>query len=770
MDFSKFLAEDFDVKEWINAAFRTGPKEATAGTADSHAATLVMKLQLFIQEVNHAVEETSHQALQNMPKVLRDVEALKQEASFLKEQMILVKEDIKKFEQDTSQSMQVLVEIDQVKSRMHLAAESLQEADKWSTLSADIEETFKTQDIAVISAKLTGLQNSLMMLVDTPDYSEKCVHLEALKNRLEALASPQIVAVFTSQSIDQSKMFVKVFTEIDRMPQLLAYYYKCHKAQLLATWQELCQSDLPLDRQLTRFYDALLGAWHTQIQWSTQVFKNPHEVVTVLLIQTLGALLPTLPDCLSSGVERAGPELGLLKLLEFYDATAHFAQGLEMAQLSRPHEYNLVKVTELVEAVYGPYKPYQLKYGDMEEKNVLIQISAVPLEHGEVIDCVQELSHSVNKLFALASAAVDRCIRFTNGLGTCGLLTALKSLFAKYVSDFTSTLQSIRKKCKLDDIPPNSLFQEDWTAFQNSIRIIATCGELLRQCGDFEQQLANRILSTAGRYLSDSYSPRNLAGFQDSILTDRKSSTRNPWQEYNYLQKDNPAEYASLMEILYTLKEKGSSNHNLLSASRMALTRLNQQAHQLAFDSVFLRIKQQLLLVSKMDSWNTAGIGETLTDDLPTFSLTPLEYISNIGQYIMSLPLNLEPFVTQEDSALELALHAGKLPFPPEQGDELPELDNIADNWLGSIARATMQTYCDVILQIPELTPHSTKQLVTDIDYLINVMDALGLQPSRPLQNIGTLLKSKPEDYRQVSKGLPRRLAATVAAMRGVEY
>ncbi|PNI23193.1 COG7 isoform 2, partial [Pan troglodytes] len=555
----------------------------------------------------------------------------------------------------------VLVEIDQVKSRMQLAAESLQEADKWSTLSADIEETFKTQDIAVISAKLTGMQNSLMMLVDTPDYSEKCVHLEALKNRLEALASPQIVAAFTSQSVDQSKVFVKVFTEIDRMPQLLAYYYKCHKVQLLAAWQELCQSDLSLDRQLTGLYDALLGAWHTQIQWATQ-------------------------------------------------------------------------------------------------------------EHGEVIDCVQELSHSVNKLFGLASAAVDRCVRFTNGLGTCGLLSALKSLFAKYVSDFTSTLQSIRKKCKLDHIPPNSLFQEDWTAFQNSIRIIATCGELLRHCGDFEQQLANRILSTAGKYLSDSCSPRSLAGFQESILTDKKNSAKNPWQEYNYLQKDNPAEYASLMEILYTLKEKGSSNHNLLAAPRAALTRLNQQAHQLAFDSVFLRIKQQLLLISKMDSWNTAGIGETLTDELPAFSLTPLEYISNIGQYIMSLPLNLEPFVTQEDSALELALHAGKLPFPPEQGDELPELDNMADNWLGSIARATMQTYCDAILQIPELSPHSAKQLATDIDYLINVMDALGLQPSRTLQHIVTLLKTRPEDYRQVSKGLPRRLATTVATMRSVNY
>lgn len=34
---------------------------------------------------------------------------------------------------------------------------------------------------------------------------------------------------------------------------------------------------------------------------------------------------------------------------------------------------------ELVEAVYHPYKPFQLKYGDLEEENLLIQISAVPL-------------------------------------------------------------------------------------------------------------------------------------------------------------------------------------------------------------------------------------------------------------------------------------------------------------------------------------------------------------------------------------------------------
>ncbi|XP_028670290.1 conserved oligomeric Golgi complex subunit 7 [Erpetoichthys calabaricus] len=769
MDFSKFLNDDFDVKDWVNGAFKTVQKDAP-GKVDSHAATLVMKLQLFIQEVNNAIEESSHQALQNMPRVLRDVEALKQEASFLKEQMILVKEDIKKFEQDTVQSMQVLVEIDRVKSRMQVAAEALQEADKWSTLSSDIEEMFKTQDIAAISAKLTGMQNSLAMLVDTPDYSEKCVHLEALKNRLEAMASPQIVSTFNSHSADQAKLFVKVFSEIDRMPQLLAYYYKCHKSQLLTVWQDLCQSDLNLDRQLAEFYDTLLGTWHSQLQWSSQVFKNPYEVVTVLLIQTLGAMVPSISVCLSTGMERAGQESKLSVLLELYETASHFAKALEAAMLPHLGENNPLKVNELVVAVYDPFTPYRLQYGELEESNLLIQISAVPLERGEVIDCVQELNHSVNKLFSLASAAVERCIKLTDGLAVCGLMKALKALFTKYVSDFSNALQSVKKKCKLEDLPNGSYFHEDWTAFQNCARIIATCGELLRQCGAFEQQLANRILSTAGKYLSDSYSPRSLTGIQEANLSDKRSSIKNPWQDYNYLAKGNPVEYADLMEMIYNLKEKGTGSSSLLTEPRSALMRLNQQTHQLAFDSVFLRIKQQLFQVSKMEIWSTVGTGDTLTDDLPTFSLSPLEYITNIGQYIMSLPLHLEPFVTQEDPALELALHAGKLPFPPEQGDDLPELDNIADCWLGSIARATMQTYGDVILQIPGLTPHSTKQLATDIDYLSNVMDALGLQPSRTLQHILTLLKAKPEDYRQTAKALPRRVVSTIAAVRSIDH
>ncbi|TRY94869.1 hypothetical protein DNTS_026287 [Danionella cerebrum] len=726
MDFSKFLAEDFEVKDWVNGAFKVAQKDAP-GKADAHASTLVMKLQLFIQEVNNSIEESSNQALQNMPRVLRDVEALKQEASFLKDQMILVKEDIKKFEQDTVQSMQVLVEIDQVKSRMQLAAEALQEADKWSTLSADIEETFKTQDVAVISSKLSSMQVSLAMLVDTPDYSEKCVYLEALKNRLEALSSTHIVSTFNTLNIDQAKLFVRVFTEMDRMPQLLAYYYKCHK-----------------------------------------VFKNPCEVLTVLLIQTLGAMTPSIPECIEAAVKRSAPGDGLELLLELHQTAVNFGRCLESTMSPQLGECNLLKVAELVCSVYSPYKSYHLQYGGLEETNLLIQLSAVPLERGEVLDCVLELSHSVQKVFALASAAVDRCVKFTDGLGVCGLIKALRALFNKYVSDFSVTLQSIRKKYKLEEVPASEEFTEDWAAFQNSVRIIAACGELLRQCGEFEQQLSNKILGRAGRFLWEGFNPRSLTGLQEGVAERR--SQKNPWQEYNYLQQSDNAAYNNLLETLHSLKEKGTGNSSLLAETRAALTRLNQQANQLAFDSVFLQIKRQLLLLSKPAACASADQSETLTEDLPAFSLSPQEYITNIGQFMMSLPLHLEPFVSQVDPALELALHTGKLPYPPEQGDDVPELENTADYWLGSVARATMQTYCEVILQLPELSAHATKQLTTDIDYLSNVMDALGLQTTRNLQNIQTLLRAKPDEYRQMSKSLPRRLSSTIASIRRLQY
>ena len=42
------------------------------------------------------------------------------------------------------------------------------------------------------------------ILTDVPDYVERCHYLESLKNRLEALLSPHVVAAFSSQSLGKT--------------------------------------------------------------------------------------------------------------------------------------------------------------------------------------------------------------------------------------------------------------------------------------------------------------------------------------------------------------------------------------------------------------------------------------------------------------------------------------------------------------------------------------------------------------------------------------
>lgn len=67
--------------------------------------------------------------------------------------------------------------------------------------------------------------------------------------------------------VEQAKYYVKIFTEVDRMPQLLKYYHKCQKGLLLQQWNQCIESDQEdgvLDC-MKRFYDILLSKWNDQV-------------------------------------------------------------------------------------------------------------------------------------------------------------------------------------------------------------------------------------------------------------------------------------------------------------------------------------------------------------------------------------------------------------------------------------------------------------------------------------------------------------------------
>ena len=82
-------------------------------------ATLITKLQVFIQEINHSIDDTSQSTVQNFPRILRDIEVLKQETFMLKEQMKSVRDDLIKVEKNTvNESMKSLLDLDIMRTNM----------------------------------------------------------------------------------------------------------------------------------------------------------------------------------------------------------------------------------------------------------------------------------------------------------------------------------------------------------------------------------------------------------------------------------------------------------------------------------------------------------------------------------------------------------------------------------------------------------------------------------------------------------------------------
>jgi hypothetical protein len=107
----------------------------------------------------------------------------------------------------------------------------LKEADNWTTFSTEIEDAMDNGELEVIAEKLTGIQSSLKILSHVPDFEDRVVLVEGMKNRLEALSSPQLVAAFNADDAEKARFFVKIFASMDRGEQLLKYYrhvaYKC---------------------------------------------------------------------------------------------------------------------------------------------------------------------------------------------------------------------------------------------------------------------------------------------------------------------------------------------------------------------------------------------------------------------------------------------------------------------------------------------------------------------------------------------------------------
>jgi len=381
-----------------------------------------------------------------------------------------------------------------------------------------------------------------------PDYAQRHRLLESLKNRLEALLSPKIVAAFNNHSLDDTKEYVKIFTNIERLDQLQSYYVRCHKAKLQKTWKEVPTED-PSKSMLewvSKFYDVILSTWHTEVSWCAQVFNEPGSVLCTLITQTLTHLEPSLSSCINEFITKESNIIE--KLIELRRVTLRFAQGLETAiSQQQQDKCSTLSVELLVDTVFSPYVPYLLDYPTLQQAFLTEQLQAMRLHADGLMETAGFMAESVEKIFHLSEQAVDCCINLTDGYGIHGLCHVLEEFFGAYAGRLDECVSMLRKECSLDADPkmaelPSEGISEDWTMFQNAFRLIQICGDLLLKM----EILDERLLAAIFMFEEDS---------QTSEKPQEKSaSSPRPFRWFNYLQKERPAEFNALNELKQKLK------------------------------------------------------------------------------------------------------------------------------------------------------------------------------------------------------------------------
>ncbi|KAG8232849.1 hypothetical protein J437_LFUL012653 [Ladona fulva] len=191
------------------------------------------------------------------------------------------------------------------------------------------------------------------------------------------------------------------------------------------------------------------------------------------------------------------------------------------------------------------------------------------------------------------------------------------------------------------------------------------------------------------------------------------------------------------------------------------------EVYNTTLGAIYTPIEAHLKQVSK-SSPSDGVVRRSAGPDVPDFGFAPQEYITQIGQYLMTLPQHLEPFLPREQTT------GGTLPWSG-CSDLLPAIDggegvvgDLAEALLSGVTRATCKQFSEFILGLPVLGSDAARQLATDIDYLGNVLEELGLTLSEPLRQIALLLRLPAEEYLTGSTGCAPRLVAAVRQLRNL--
>jgi len=262
-------------------------------------------------------------------------------------------------------------------------------------------------------------------------------------------------------------------------------------------------------------------------------------------------------------------------------------------------------------------------------------------------------------------------------------VSAIEFYFDLLVEKICTLIKDLRAAFGVDPGTTQRLQEDHWVGFQSCFNLLQVLGECYLNIQQLETQTVSTILSSLSN-----------PGDGDVL------SSLQFWSE---LSPNNTSLLSSL-----------TPETELFKKCRAMFSRPINLANKLCVDFVMCSVRTTVHGVHLNKEW--------MSEEGAVFTPSPLSYITQLGDYLLLLPQQLEPFFAEENTPLDTALKQVDFSQFPGMTDDV-EGDAFA--WLTCICQSTMFSLVEVILRIPSLTGPGCKQLCSDVSYISNVMGAL---------------------------------------------
>ncbi|KAH9678405.1 Conserved oligomeric Golgi complex subunit 7 [Citrus sinensis] len=536
---------------------------------------------------------------------------------------------------------------------------------------------------------------------------------------------------------------------------------------------------------LPSFYDELLLYLEQEWKWCMVAFPDDYRtLVPKLLVETMASVGGSFVSRINLATGDVVPETKALSkgildilsgdmpkgiklqtkhleaLIDLHNMTGTFARNIQHLF----SESDLQVLLDTLKAVYFPYDTFKQRYGQMERAILSSEIAGVDLRGAvtrgigaqgiELSETVRRMEESIPQVIVLLEAAVERCISFTGGSEADELILALDDIMLQYISTLQELLKSLRAVCGVDHDGVGSKkevgfdkkegvsnarkadisSEEEWSIVQGALQILTVADCLTSRSSVFEASLR----ATLAR-LSTSLS---LSVFGSSL--DQKQSQSANVDGHGELSVGGRAALDVAAVRLIDVPEKARKLFNLLDQSKdprfHALPLASQRVaafadavNELVYDVLISKVRQRLSDVSRLPIWSS--VEEQSAFHLPTFSAYPQTYVTSVGEYLLTLPQQLEPLAEGISTS-----------------DNNDEAQFFATEWMFKVAEGASALYMEQLRGIQYITDHGAQQLSVDIEYLSNVLSALSVPIPPALATFHTCLSTPRDQLKDLLK------------------